>query len=85
MSALASILIGAAVRVGASTVKFILEKQVGGVAGEIGGTVSTISLLAGSNDSRHDERFNNVSCPVPVLLYIVPVDHLSSLPCWTGS
>lgn len=39
MSALASILIGAALRVGAKTVKTILEQQVGGVAGEIGGTV----------------------------------------------
>lgn len=48
MSALASILIGAAVRVGASTVKSILEKQVGGVAGEIGGTViDAIAAQAG--------------------------------------
>jgi len=39
MSALTSILIGAAVRVGASTIKSILEKEVGGVAGELGGTV----------------------------------------------
>lgn len=45
MSALAAILIGAAARVGAPIVKGILEKHVGGVAGEIGGTV--IDAIAG--------------------------------------
>lgn len=48
MSALASILIGAAVRVGASTVKSILERHFGGVAGELGGTViDAIAAQAG--------------------------------------
>ena len=48
MSALTSILISAAVRVGASTVKSILEQHVGGVAGELGGTViDAISAQAG--------------------------------------
>ncbi len=48
MSALASILIGAAARVGATAVKAILEKQVGGVVGEIGGTViDAIAAQAG--------------------------------------
>ncbi|PZU85211.1 MAG: hypothetical protein DI528_12815 [Shinella sp.] len=39
MSALATILIGAATKVGANVVKGILEKHVGGAAGDIGGTV----------------------------------------------
>ncbi|KIP99069.1 hypothetical protein RU07_20540 [Agrobacterium tumefaciens] len=48
MSALASVLIGAALRVGASTVKTILEKHVGGVEGELGGTViDAIAAQAG--------------------------------------
>jgi len=48
MSALASVLIGAAIRVGADTVKAILEKQVGGVVGELGGTViDAIAAQAG--------------------------------------
>ncbi len=48
MSALTSILLGAALRVGATTVKTILEKQVGGVAGEIGGTlIDAIAAQAG--------------------------------------
>lgn len=48
MSALTSVLIGAAVRVGASTVKSILEQHVGGVAGELGGTViDAIAAQAG--------------------------------------
>ncbi|KQO80230.1 hypothetical protein [Rhizobium sp. Leaf262] len=48
MSALVSVLIGAAIRVGADTVKAILEKQVGGVVGELGGTViDAIAAQAG--------------------------------------
>ena len=39
MSALTTILIGAAVKVGAPIVKSILEKHVGGAAGELGGVV----------------------------------------------
>lgn len=39
MTPLATILIGAATKVGANVVKGILEKHVGGAAGEIGGTV----------------------------------------------
>lgn len=45
MSAIASILIGVAAKVGAPIVKDILQKQVGGIAGEIGGTV--IDAIAG--------------------------------------
>lgn len=45
---LASILVAAAARVGAPLIKTLLEKHVGGVAGEIGGTIiETIAANAG--------------------------------------
>jgi len=48
MSPVVSILIGAAAKVGAPIVKGILEKQLGGTAGEIGGTViDAIAAQAG--------------------------------------
>jgi hypothetical protein len=48
MGPIVSILIGAAAKVGAPIVKGILEKQLGGVAGEIGGTViDAIATQAG--------------------------------------
>ncbi|CUX63021.1 MULTISPECIES: hypothetical protein [Agrobacterium] len=58
MSALASIPIDAAVRLGPSTVKTILEKQVGGVAGEIGGSV--IYAIAGA--TRRADRRRRQAC-----------------------
>ncbi|WP_159953058.1 3TM-type holin [Rhizobium sp. 18065] len=45
MSAITAILIAAAAKVGAGVVKDILEKHVGGAAGEIGGTI--IDAIAG--------------------------------------
>ncbi|WFN87255.1 3TM-type holin [Agrobacterium pusense] len=77
MSALASILIGAALRVGASTVKSILEKQVGGVAGEIGGTVIdaiakqagvTVDELPTVPQSTLDEAVRQVEPIAPALI-----------------
>lgn len=48
MTPIASILIGAAAKVGAPIVKGILEKHVGGAAGQIGGTViDAIAAQAG--------------------------------------
>jgi hypothetical protein len=53
MSALISILIGAAAKVGAPIVKGILEKHVGGAAGELGGTVvDAIAAEAGVSSER---------------------------------
>ena len=77
MSALASVLIGAALRVGATTVKTILEKQVGGVAGEIGGTVIdaiakqagvTVDELPTVPQSTLDEAVRQVEPIAPALI-----------------
>jgi len=77
MSALASILIGAALRVGASTVKTVLEKQVGGVAGQIGGTVIgaiakqasvTVDELPTVPQSTLDEAVKQVEPIAPALI-----------------
>lgn len=77
MSALASILIGAALRVGASTVKTVLEQQVGGVAGEIGGTVIdaiakqagvTVDELPTVPQSTLDEAVKQVEPIAPALI-----------------
>lgn len=77
MSALASILIGAALRVGASTVKTILEQQVGGVAGEIGGTVIdaiakqagvTVDELPTVPQSTLDEAVRQIEPIAPALI-----------------
>ena len=77
MSALASILIGAALRVGASTVKTVLEQQVGGVAGEIGATVIdaiakqagvTVDELPTVPQSTLDEAVSQVEPIAPALI-----------------
>lgn len=53
MSALTTILIGAAAKVGAPIVKSILEEKVGGTAGELGGVI--IDAIAGKAGVTVDE------------------------------
>lgn len=83
MSALTPILIGAAVKVGAPIVKSILEKQVGGVAGELGGVI--VDAIAGKAGVPAEDLTKVPAPQLEAAVAAVEAETPELVAAWTGA